>query len=154
MLKPKNPLSRTNIPLAEPPFSFKLRGRLVPAQSRLTLPSSLRPRLPSADKCPLGKLTSRANQGRNKKIPPRVDADSQVRPRRRTAGAVPDAISTGLHCRRALHAHRAPSSSSSGWRITRKASIFVQTGAWGRPSCQELVVRPLPDRQPPFARPT
>ena len=45
--------------------------------------------------CLLGKPTSRANQGGDKKIPPLNDADSQVRPRRRTAGAGPDAISTG-----------------------------------------------------------
>ena len=33
----KNPLSRTNTPSAEPPFGFKLRGRLVPAESRVRL---------------------------------------------------------------------------------------------------------------------
>ena len=27
----KNPLSQTNTPPVEPPFGFKLRGRLVPA---------------------------------------------------------------------------------------------------------------------------
>ena len=62
---------------------------------------------------------SLANLGRNKKISPPVDADSQVHPGRRTAGASPDAISTGPRCCRALHAHRAPSSSSPGWRMTR-----------------------------------
>ena len=30
-VKTKNPLSRTNTPPMEPPFGFKLRGRLVPA---------------------------------------------------------------------------------------------------------------------------
>ena len=30
-VKAKKPLSRTNTPPAEPPFGFKLRGRLVPA---------------------------------------------------------------------------------------------------------------------------
>ena len=52
---------------------------------------------------PLGRLTSRANLGRNKKIPSPVDADSQVRPGCRTAGASPDAISTDHRCCRALH---------------------------------------------------
>ena len=33
----KKPLSRTNIPPAEPSFGFKLRGRLVPASSRVRL---------------------------------------------------------------------------------------------------------------------
>ena len=63
---------------------------------------------------PLGRPTSRANQGRNKKMLPPIDVDSQARPKRRTAGAGPDAISTGPRCCRALHAHRAPSSSSPG----------------------------------------
>ena len=67
-----------------------------------------------ADTRPLGRSASRANQGRNKNIPSRVDADSQVRPRRRTARAGPDAISTSPRCCRALHAHRVPSSSSPG----------------------------------------
>ena len=62
----------------------------------------------------LGIPTSCANQRRNKKNPPPVDADSQVRPRRRTVGAGSDAIYTGPHCCRALQAHRAPSSSSPG----------------------------------------
>ena len=31
-VKTKNPLSRTNTPPAEPPFGFKLHGRLVPAK--------------------------------------------------------------------------------------------------------------------------
>ena len=74
----KNPLSRTNI------------------RSRTTLPSSIRPGLPSAAIFPLGKPTS------------------QVRPGRRTAGAGPNAISTGPpHCF-APDAHRALSSSSPG----------------------------------------
>ena len=30
-VKTKSPLSETNTPLAEPPFGFKFRGRLVPA---------------------------------------------------------------------------------------------------------------------------
>ena len=47
------------------------------------------------DTRPLDRPASRANQGRNKKISPPADADSQVRRRRRTAGACPDAISTG-----------------------------------------------------------
>ena len=38
--------------------------------------------LPSAGTRPLGRPTSRANQGRNKKIPPPVDMDGQVRPGR------------------------------------------------------------------------
>ena len=33
-VKTKNPLSRTNTPPTERPFSFKLHGRLVPAYSR------------------------------------------------------------------------------------------------------------------------
>ena len=33
--KTKNPLSGTNTPPAEPPFDFKLHGRLVPAYSRV-----------------------------------------------------------------------------------------------------------------------
>ena len=70
--------------------------------------------LPSAATHPLGRPTSRASQGRNEAIPPPKNADGQVRPRRRTAGAGPDAISTGPRCCRALHAHRAPSSSSPG----------------------------------------
>ena len=36
-VKTKKPLSRTNTPPAEPPFSFKLRGQLVPAYSRVRL---------------------------------------------------------------------------------------------------------------------
>ena len=83
-------------------------------KSRTTLSSSFRPGLPSADTRLLGRPTSRANRARNKKIPPLIDADSQVRPRRRTAGAGPDAISTGPRCCRALHTHRAPLSSSPG----------------------------------------
>ena len=83
-------------------------------KSRTTLPSSDRPGLPSSDTRPSGRPTSRANQGRNKKISPPVDADSQVRPRRRTASAGPDAISTGPRYCRALHTHRTPSSSSPG----------------------------------------
>ena len=71
----------------------------------------------------------RASQGRNKAVPPPNDTDSQVRPRRRTAGAGPNAISTGPRCCCALHAHRTPSSSSPGYRMTRSVSIFVQTGA-------------------------
>ena len=83
-------------------------------KSRTTLPSSVRLGLPSAGTRPLGRPASRANQGRDKKIPPTVVADSKVRPRRRTAGAGPDAISTGPRCCRALCAHRFPSSSSPG----------------------------------------
>ena len=83
-------------------------------KSRTTLPSSVRPRLPSAGIRPLGRPASRAKQGRNRKIPHPVDADSQVCPRRRTASVGPDAISTGPRCCRALHAHRTPSSSSPG----------------------------------------
>ena len=30
-VKTKKPLSRINAPPAEPPFSFKIRGRLIPA---------------------------------------------------------------------------------------------------------------------------
>ena len=81
-------------------------------KSRTTLPSFIRPGLPSAAARPLGRLTSRASQGRNKAIPPPDDADGQVRTRRRTAGAGPEANSTGPRCCHALHAHRAPSSSS------------------------------------------
>ena len=33
-IKTKNPLSQTILPLAEPPFGFKLRKRLVPVFSR------------------------------------------------------------------------------------------------------------------------
>ena len=51
--------------------------------------------------CPLGKPTSRASQGRNKEIPSPNEADSQVHPRRRTAGAGPSAISTGVQNRSA-----------------------------------------------------
>ena len=58
--------------------------------SRTTLPSTDCPGLPSAVTRPLGKPTSRANQGRNIKIPPPNDADSHFRPRYRTAGAGPD----------------------------------------------------------------
>ena len=72
------------------------------------------PGLPSADTRPLGKPTSRTNQGGNKKIPPLNHIDSQVPPGRRTASAGPDAISTGLPCRCAPHAYRAPSSLSPG----------------------------------------
>ena len=97
-VKTKNTLSRTNTPPTESPFGFKLCGRLVPAVGSR----------------PLGKPTSRDSHGRNKRIPSPNDVNSQVRPRRRTAGASPDAISTGPRCRRALHAHRAPSSSSPG----------------------------------------
>ena len=57
---------------------------------RMTLSSSVRPGLPSAATRPSGRPASRANQGRNKKISPPVDADSQVRPRRGTAGVGPD----------------------------------------------------------------
>ena len=81
-------------------------------KSRATLPSSVHPGLPSAVTRPLGRLTSRASKGRNKASHPLNDADSHVRPRRKTAGAGPDAISTGPSCCRALHAHRASSSSS------------------------------------------
>ena len=83
-------------------------------KARTTLPSSVRPGLPSAATRLLGRTTSRASQGRNKAIPPPNDADSQVHPRRRSTGAGPDAISTGPRCCRALHAHRAPSCSSPG----------------------------------------
>ena len=123
-------------------------------KSRTTHSSSVRPRLPSAATRPLGRPTSHANQGRNKMVPPPIDADSQVRPRRRAAGADKDAISTGPRCCRAPHAHRAPLSSSPRWRMTWWASIFVQTGAWERPSFQEWVVRLVPDRQPPLPCPT
>ena len=41
--------------------------------------SSVRPELPSAATRLFGRPTSRANLGRNKKISPPVDADSQVR---------------------------------------------------------------------------
>ena len=61
-------------------------------KSRTILPSSVHPGLPSADTRPLDRPTSHANQGRNKKIPPPIDADSQARPRRRTVGAGPDAL--------------------------------------------------------------
>ena len=33
----KKPLSRSNTPPTEPPFGFKLRGRLVPASSHVRL---------------------------------------------------------------------------------------------------------------------
>ena len=36
-VKTKKPLSQTNTPPAEPPFGFKLRGRMVPAYSRVRL---------------------------------------------------------------------------------------------------------------------
>ena len=36
-VKTKNPHSRTNAQPAVPPFGFKLRGRLVPAYSRVRL---------------------------------------------------------------------------------------------------------------------
>ena len=81
-------------------------------KSSTTLPSSVRPELPPAATHPLGKPTSRASQERNKEIPPPNDADSQVHPRRRTAGAGPDAISTGPPRCFAPDAHRALSSSS------------------------------------------
>ena len=87
--------------------------------SRTTLPSSVRPGLPSANTRPSGRLTSRASQGRIKRNPPPNDANSQVRPRRRTAGAGPDAISTGPARYYALDAHRALSSSSQVWQMTR-----------------------------------
>ena len=83
-------------------------------QLKVAYDSSVRPGLPCAATRPLGRPTSRAGQGRNKAIPPPNNADSQVRPRRRTAGAGPDAISTGPRCCPALHAHRAHSSSSLG----------------------------------------
>ena len=107
----KNP-SRNNTPPAEPPFGFELHGWLVPLKSRMTFPSSVRSELPSAVTRPLGRPTSRASQARNKAIPPPDDADSQVRPRRRTAGAGHDAIPTGPPRCYALDAHQAPSSSS------------------------------------------
>ena len=69
-------------------------------------------RTPTAATRPLCKPTSRACQGRNKEIPPQNDADSKVHPRRRTAGAGPDAISTGPSRCFAPDAHRALSSSS------------------------------------------
>ena len=80
-------------------------------KSRTTPPSSVRPGFPSAATRPLGRPTSRASHGRNKAIPPPNDMDSQICRKRRIAGAGPDAISTGPRCCRALHAHRAPSSS-------------------------------------------
>ena len=112
LLKPKKPVSRTNTPPAEPPFGFKLHGSLVPLKSHTTLPSSVRPELLSAATRLLGKPTSRAIQGRNKQIPPPNDADSQVYPRRKTAGAGPDAISTGPPRCFAPDAHQVLSSSS------------------------------------------
>ena len=36
-VKIKKTLSRTNTPPTEPPFGFKLRGQLVPAESRVRL---------------------------------------------------------------------------------------------------------------------
>ena len=137
LLKPKNPLSRTNTPPAEPTFGFKLHGWSVPLKSRTTLPSSVRSELPSAATRPLGKPTSRANQGRNKQIPPPNDADSKVYPRRRTAGAGPDANSTGSPRCFALDAHQVLSSSSQVWRMTWWASRTAQTGAWEGSSCQQ-----------------
>ena len=93
-------------------FGFQLHRWLVPLKSRTTLPSSIRSKLPSTAARPLGKPTIRATQGGNKQIPPPKDADSQVYPRRRTAGAGPDAISTGPPRCFALDAHRVLSSSS------------------------------------------
>ena len=61
---------------------------------------------------PTWQPTSRATQGRNKQILPPNDADSQVYPRRGTAGAGPDAIPTGSPRCSSPDAHRAPSSSS------------------------------------------
>ena len=49
-------------------------------QLRTTLPSSVRPGLPSTATRPLSKPTSRANQVTNKKIPPPNNAGSQVHP--------------------------------------------------------------------------
>ena len=112
-------------------------------KSRTALPSSVRPGRPSVATRLLGKATSRANQGRNKKIPALNDADSQVRPRHRTAGASPDAISTGPPGCYALDAHRALSSSSQMWRMTRWASRSARTGASERPSCQEWARHPI-----------
>ena len=66
----------------KPELNFQ--GRLSTRETKDTI---------SADTRPLRRPTSRANQGRNNKIPPPVN--SQVRRRRRIAGAGPDAISTG-----------------------------------------------------------
>ena len=49
----------------------------------------------------------KASQEKTKKYPPPNDADSRIHPRRRTAGAGPDAISTGPPCFFDLSAHRA-----------------------------------------------
>ena len=68
-----------------------------------------------------------------KKYPPPNDADSRSRPRCKTAGAGPDAISTGEPRCFDLDAHRALSSSSQVWQITRWASRTAQTGNPGNP---------------------
>ena len=78
------------------------------------------------------------------------DAYRQVRPRRRTRSAGPDAISTGPSCCRAPHAHRAPSSSSPGWQMTRWASISVQTVAWEWPSFRNELCAHCPTDSLPF----
>ena len=90
LLKPKKPpLLNQNTACGT---TFRLQtSRVVGSslKSRTILPSSVRLELPPAATRPLGKPTSRASQGRNKEIPPPNDVDSQVHPRRRTAGAGP-----------------------------------------------------------------
>ena len=141
-VKTKNPLYRTNTPPAEPPFAGGW------SQLKVTYDSSV---LRSPGIFIRGHTPVR--QGRNKRNPPPNDLDSRVRPRRRTAGAGPDAISTGPPRFYALDAHRALSSPSQVWRMTRWASSSAQTGALERQSCQEWARNSLPDRGPPLQHP-
>ena len=94
-VKTKNPLVRTNTPPAEPPFSFDLHGRLVPAYSRVRLF-----RHPFARSLPPSPIRSlirlnrpAATAGRGKRSPPNRRG-SPVRPGLATRCVDPDAILT------------------------------------------------------------
>ena len=111
-VKTKNPLSRTNTPPTEPPFGFKLHGRLVPVYSRVGLlrhPFAWNPRPPATR--PLG-LTDQSLQSGEEKDPCPNRGGSSVRQGLATKGAGPDAISTGPPCCFAPDAHPALLSSS------------------------------------------
>ena len=98
------------------------------------------------DTRPLGKPTSRANQGRNKKIPPPIDADSRVSPIRRTAGAGPNAISTDPRCCRSA---RPSSSLVFITRVTNDSISIYICSDW---SMRETIVSGVSSA--PTAQPT